>query len=134
MITIITSSVDLNWNVGTLNLMNQLIKIHLSPQSCQVNEQKKSYYKTLGTSVLNSPMFPFKHINFSFFPIFSYMQWVFWIVYFFMHIFRVNLETISAKKKLFIFHPENNYFVSQTESKTTQSIIITFFFVGFTTF
>ena len=55
----IIHSIDYNWNVLALNLINQLIKFIKSSQSCQGKERKKKYYyKTLGTSVMNSPLSP----------------------------------------------------------------------------
>ena len=44
------------WNVWTVNLMNQPINILKKFQSLLSRQIRKHYYKTLGTSVITSPL------------------------------------------------------------------------------
>ena len=44
------------WNVWTLNIMNQPIKIHLKSPKLLSKRIKKRFIKTLGTSLINSQM------------------------------------------------------------------------------
>ena len=43
-------------NVYTLDLMKQPIKIQLKPPKLLIQKIRKRYYKTLGNSLMNSPM------------------------------------------------------------------------------
>ncbi len=47
-----------SWNVWTFNLINQLIKIQLKVPKVVKPSNKKVYFKTLGTSVIKSPVSP----------------------------------------------------------------------------
>ena len=56
MIHKIAPSVDYNLGVQTIGHLTKWTKFNKSPQGCQ--RERKSYYKTLGTNVINSPMSP----------------------------------------------------------------------------